>query len=215
MLEVELVQPLEEALALASPVQGHLGGHGGGGDAVLVAHLVLDEVAVALLGAVDEVQAIPLEAAHEVGYPLEAGQALVALGAVRGGDPCLQLGGHDALDRGRSPGHEAELLPGQEDVVSMEGAELVAGDEDEAAVPSGTAMPSRSASGSVAITTSALTFAPSSRAILRAAASSGLGKATVGKSPSGSRCSGTVTTDKPRSPMTRSKCRAPVPCRGV
>ena len=55
-----------------------------------------------------------------------------------------------------------------------------------------TAMPTRSASGSVASTISAFVFSASSIASLSAAFSSGLGYGHVGKFPSGYACSGTT-----------------------
>ena len=57
-----------------------------------------------------------------------------------------------------------------------------------------TAIPRRSLSGSVPITISAVTFSAKSKAIFKAAGSSGLGDLTVGKLPLGSACSATICT---------------------
>ncbi len=78
-----------------------------------------------------------------------------------------------------------------------------------------TAHAKRSASGSVAIRTSACTRSAYAHACTNAAGSSGLGDDTVGKFPSGNRCSGTVIMENPISPSMRSTWSAPVPCNGV
>ena len=81
---------------------------------------------------------------------------------------------------------------------------------------SGTARAHRSASGSLAITRSASTDRASATAASIAPFSSGLGKGTVGKSGSGSACSGTTTgSAKPASTMHRRRSVPPTPCSGV
>ena len=79
-----------------------------------------------------------------------------------------------------------------------------------------TAMPRRSASGSVARQTRAPFSSASAIARRNAFGSSGFGAVTVGKCPSGAVCSGTVITLV--SPTRESSSRtgtAPVPCNGV
>src|SRR5208337_1981551 len=78
-------------------------------------------------------RAVGLEAAHEVGYPLETREALEARSAVLLGDAGLEVGGYDRFHGGGSRGHEAQLLARQEDVVEVQGTELVPRDQDEAA----------------------------------------------------------------------------------
>ena len=74
----------------------------------------------------------------------------------------------------------------------------------------------RSASGSVAITTSALSSAAKAMPADIAACSSGLGEAAYGKSPSGHICSGTAQTcSKPQARNALGTIVMPVPCKGV
>ena len=80
----------------------------------------------------------------------------------------------------------------------------------------GIAAPSRSASGSLASASSAPDAA--ARAISRSIApgSSGLGKWTVGKRPSGSCCSGTTAgTGSPATSKASSSVAPPTPCMAV
>ena len=79
-----------------------------------------------------------------------------------------------------------------------------------------TAIPNRSESGSVPITISALILSANSNAIFNAAGSSGLGDFTVGKFPSGLRCSSTmVTSVNPACFKAAGIAITDVPCSGV
>ncbi len=79
-----------------------------------------------------------------------------------------------------------------------------------------TAIPSLSASGSVAITRSALFFSAVSIAIFNASGSSGFGDFTVGKLPSVISCSGTLMMFRnPNSLRAEGISLPPVPWIGV
>ena len=131
----ERVERVEERHALGVVPRGHFGEQQRGRDCVLVAHVVADHVAVALLvGEDDGVFARALKLIHLLGHELKARERVVAVEAVRLRHGARHLGRDDSLERGGIRGQLARALHRTDQIVEQQHARLVAGDRLELAL---------------------------------------------------------------------------------
>ena len=133
-------------------------------------------MAVAFLCSVDEVLAFLFNLPHDFRYPLETSEAFPAFDLVFFGDGCLKIRGDNAFYADRAGRHLPRFAQRRQDIVEVEGAQLIACHEHEIAVfvgnrdpkPVGVRIGSHDDIG-------LFLFPRESMAILSAAGSSGLG----------------------------------------
>ena len=131
----DLGHHVAQRLALGAVIARSLGDEQRGVDAVLVAHKGAGEIAIAFLKAEEEGMAAGiLELLNLFADKLEARQRVEQRHAEVLADGARQLGGHDALDHGAVGRQLALRLFAAEDVVEHQAADLIAGQQAEAAV---------------------------------------------------------------------------------
>ena len=132
VLGVQRQQCVVEGHALGGVPAGHLRDEQGGGDGVLVADVVAQHIAIALLVGHDDLALTGrLQLALLLGHELEAGEGVVAGDAVGFRHLAGHVGGDDRLEEHRLFRQLTGTAQRADEIIQQQHAGLVAGDGDE------------------------------------------------------------------------------------